>query len=185
MPFFKSLFKSLKKILLPKKRSSSRPKKSPAQKNRSSTARKGRKKDSRAASNIGTAAKSAKSVAVKPALTTSAKTSSGKSAKSKVKSQPGLPVKKNSSILKEEKLLIGDVTHYFPRIQVVVIKVTSNPINVGDEIMVEGGSKSFRQKVASLQIESVNVKQGKKGQLVGLKVAKEAIAGDKVYNIVK
>ena len=80
-------------------------------------------------------------------------------------------------------LLIGEVTHYFTRIAVVVIKITAGNLHVGDKIQIRGKSTDFVQPVKSLQIESVNVKSARKGQLAGLKVDKEAKAGDKVYKL--
>ena len=80
---------------------------------------------------------------------------------------------------KEES--IGEITHYFSRIRVVVVKVARGIMKVGDEIHILGRKTDFRQKINSIQIESVDVKEARKGQLVGLKVVKEASPGDKVY----
>ena len=82
--------------------------------------------------------------------------------------------------LQEER--IGTITHYFSRIQVVVIKLTK-ALHVGDKIHLKGRSTDFMQKVSSLQIESVEVKAAKKGELVGLKVAKVAKEGDGVFRL--
>ncbi|MDO8580737.1 MAG: translation elongation factor-like protein [Candidatus Omnitrophota bacterium] len=79
-----------------------------------------------------------------------------------------------------KEILIGEITHYFPRITVVVIKMKGT-LDVGQTIHVRGKSTDFVQKVGSLQIESINVKKARKGQLVGLKVIREAREKDKVY----
>jgi len=76
---------------------------------------------------------------------------------------------------------IGEVTHFFSNIQVVVLKMNSGKLLVGDQIHIVGRTTDFVQKVKSLQIESVNVKSAKKGQLVGLKAAKKAKPGDQVF----
>ena len=81
------------------------------------------------------------------------------------------------------EILVGEITHYFARIQVVVVKITKGEINVGERIHIKGKKSDFIQKISSLQIESVDVKSAKKGQLVGLKVEKQAEVGDKVYRI--
>lgn len=78
---------------------------------------------------------------------------------------------------------IGEVTHYFSRIQVIVLKMKSGKLMVGDRIHIVGRTTDFVQKVNSLQIESVDVKSAKKGQLVGLKVAKKAKPGDQVFKL--
>jgi len=78
-------------------------------------------------------------------------------------------------------ICIGEVTHFFSRIQVIVLKMNKGKILVGDQIHIVGRTTDFVQKVKSLQIESVDVKSAKKGQLVGLKVAKKAKPGDQVF----
>jgi hypothetical protein len=80
-------------------------------------------------------------------------------------------------------ILVGEVTHYFSKIMVVVVKVTHDQLRVGDKIRIKGHITDFIQKVESLQIESVNVPTAHKGQLVGLKVVKETRVGDHVYHL--
>jgi len=75
----------------------------------------------------------------------------------------------------------GVITHYFERIKVCVVLLTQGTILIGDKLTIQGPKTKFVQKVWSLQIESVDVKVAKKGQLVGLKVDKLVAVGDKVY----
>jgi hypothetical protein len=92
--------------------------------------------------------------------------------------------KKNApSVDTRAQMFVGVITHYFPRISVVVVKIMEHPLGLGHVIRVAGSKTNFEQKIDSLQIESVNVKQAKKGQLVGLKVVKEAQVGDKVFRL--
>jgi len=79
-----------------------------------------------------------------------------------------------------KEILIAQITHYFPKIQVVVLRM-SGVLRVNEEIHIKGKISDFKQVVSSMQIESVDVKMAKKNQLVGLKVEKEAHVGDKVY----
>ena len=79
------------------------------------------------------------------------------------------------------EICIGEVTHFFSRIQVIVLKMNKGKLLVGDQIHIAGRTTDFVQKVKSLQIESVDVKSAKKGQLVGLKIAKKAKPGDQVF----
>ncbi|MBP9854124.1 MAG: translation elongation factor-like protein [Candidatus Omnitrophica bacterium] len=78
---------------------------------------------------------------------------------------------------------VGQVTHYFSKISVVVIKIEKSNLMVGDKINIKGQVTDLIQVVKSLQIESVDVKSAKVGQLVGLKVLKSAQVGDKVYKL--
>jgi len=76
---------------------------------------------------------------------------------------------------------VGVITHYFGRIKVCVVQLTQGSILIGDKLTIIGNKTKFIQKVWSMQIESEDVKVAKKGQLIGLKVDKIAVVGDKVY----
>ena len=91
--------------------------------------------------------------------------------------------KKNSSRRSSEKLRVGEITHFFSKIRVGVVKVVGSNIKVGDRILIIGRKNSFNQKVISLQIESRDVSVAKKGQLVGLKLDKPATVGDKIFTV--
>lgn len=78
---------------------------------------------------------------------------------------------------------IGEITHYFSKIKVAVVKVSAIGLKLGDNINIKGSSTDLVQKVDSMQIESVDVKSAQKGQLVGLKLKKPARVGDKVYKV--
>jgi len=67
---------------------------------------------------------------------------------------------------------------------VCVVKVSAS-FAVGDMIRIRSQDSEWTQKVESLQIESVNVKQVQKGQLVGLKVTKPCREGGLLYRLNK
>lgn len=77
---------------------------------------------------------------------------------------------------------IGEVTHYFTKIGVGIIKLTDT-LRVGDEIHIKGTTTDFHQKVGSMQIEHENVEEAKKGDSIGLKVEDRVRVGDIVYKI--
>jgi putative protease len=81
-----------------------------------------------------------------------------------------------------EKKLIGKVTHYFSKIGVAIIEVSST-LKVGDEISIEGTATNLTQKVDSMQIEHKNVEHAKKGESVGMKVADRVREGDMVFKV--
>ncbi len=84
---------------------------------------------------------------------------------------------------KEEGKLIGKITHYFSNIEVAVINLSA-PLKEGDTIRIVGGEETdFEQEVASMQIDHKEVKSGKKGDSVGMKVNKKVHEGYKVYKI--
>ncbi len=84
---------------------------------------------------------------------------------------------------KKEGKLIGEISHYFSRIGVGVIKLSA-PLAQGDEIRIMGGeSTDFNQKVDSMQVDHKSVTTAKKGDSVGLKIDEKAREGYKVYKV--
>lgn len=82
----------------------------------------------------------------------------------------------------EEGKIIGKITHYFGNIGVAVIEV-SKTLKVGDNIRIVGGETDFTQTVDSMEIEHEKVKEAKKGDSVGLKIAQKVREGYKVYKV--
>ncbi len=89
--------------------------------------------------------------------------------------------KKKTPVIDPNLVQAGEITHYFDRIKVCVIKITQGSILIGDRLTIKGPKTSFVQKVWSMQIESQDVKVAKKGQLIGVKVEKSVAVGDVVY----
>jgi len=92
-------------------------------------------------------------------------------------------LKSSPSPKQKKEILLGEVTHYFSRIGVCVVKMTGGSIRLGDRIRIKGNIRDFIQQVRSLQIENVDVMSVHRGQLVGLKVNQKAREGDRVYKI--
>ncbi len=76
---------------------------------------------------------------------------------------------------------VGNITHYFNKIMVCVVKIDGAALFLGDNIIIKGRGTELKQKVNSLQVESLDVKSVKKGQLVGLKVDHCVKEGDVIY----
>jgi len=87
-------------------------------------------------------------------------------------------------IMSGEKLEVGKVTHYYPKISVAVVALTA-PLNVGDKILIKGKTTYIEQAVESMQIEKVNIQKAEAGQSIGLKVNGRVKGGDIVYKIVQ
>ena len=81
------------------------------------------------------------------------------------------------------KDLVGKVIHYYDKIGVAVIKLEKS-LKVGDKVNFVHGKDSFEQTIESMQLEHVQVKEGKKGHEVAVKIDKEAKSGTLV-NLVK
>ncbi len=78
---------------------------------------------------------------------------------------------------------IADITHFFSKISVGVFKMTKGEVKAGDKVRIKGSSTDFVQTVKSIQIESVDVRSARRGQLAGIKVDRPARPGDKAYRI--
>ena len=83
-----------------------------------------------------------------------------------------------------EEKEIGMITHYFGNISVGIIQLTDS-LAVGDTVHVKGAHDDFTQAVDSMQIEHENVTEGKKGDMVGIKVAQKVHPHDKVYKVIE
>ena len=77
---------------------------------------------------------------------------------------------------------IGQVTHYFNKINVAVLSV-DDELKVGDTIHILGHTTDFTQKVTSLQIEHKNVDSVKPGDDFALKVIEPVRDNDVVYRV--
>jgi putative protease len=82
----------------------------------------------------------------------------------------------------EEGKLIGKITHYFDKIGVGVIEL-SDKLKIGETIRIIGGEVDFNQTVDSMQVDHKEVKEGKKGDSVGLKIDQKVHEGYKVYKV--
>jgi len=79
-----------------------------------------------------------------------------------------------------EEKEIGKITHYFDKIAVGIITLSSN-LSKGDKLHVKGGKTDFVFDADSIQINKEEVESAKAGDVVGVKVSEEVREGDKVY----
>jgi len=77
---------------------------------------------------------------------------------------------------------IGKVTDFFAKPVVAGIEL-SGTLKIGDRIHIKGSTTDMELTVESMQIERVNITEGKPGDLVGIKVLDRVRRGDKVYKV--
>jgi len=83
----------------------------------------------------------------------------------------------------EEGKLVGEITHYFGKIGVAVIKL-KGPLKVGDTIRIVGGEDTdFKQQVESMEMEHEKIKTAKAKQSIGLEIKDKVREGYKVYKL--
>jgi putative protease len=88
---------------------------------------------------------------------------------------------------KEKKQFVGNVTHYFSKINVATIRLVGE-LKVGDRIAIIGNKTGIVElKIESMEIKNKKVEQGKREQEVGIKLPNNAKLKEKdeVYKIVK
>jgi len=83
-----------------------------------------------------------------------------------------------------EKILIGKVTHYYPKIGVAVVELHET-LKKGDKIEIEGKTTKLSQIVTSMQLNHIDIETAGAGQTVGVKVVDRVREGDSVYKVVE
>lgn len=78
---------------------------------------------------------------------------------------------------------IGHITHYFSKISVAVIEITSGTLKPGETVHIKGHTSDFTQVVDSLQQEHQAVPEAKKGGSYGMKVKEHVREGDKIFKV--
>ncbi len=77
---------------------------------------------------------------------------------------------------------VGRVSDFFARPVVAGITLTGT-LKVGDKIHIKGHTTDLELIVESMQINNVNVTEGKAGDAVGVKVPSRVRPGDRVYKV--
>ena len=77
---------------------------------------------------------------------------------------------------------IGNVTDFFANPVVAGIEL-SGTLRIGDKIHIKGSTTDIELPVESMQVDRVNIVEGKPGDLIGIKVPDRVRRGDKVYKV--
>lgn len=88
--------------------------------------------------------------------------------------------KAKTAVKKEKNVIIGEVTHYFPKVRAAVV-LLKTALSLGDSVKIKGHTTDFTQSVDSIQMDRTALKTAKKGQEIGLLVNSRVRKGDKVY----
>ena len=83
-----------------------------------------------------------------------------------------------------EEVEIGGVSDFFARPVVAGIELTAN-LKVGDKIHIKGYTTDLELVVSSMQIQNKDVKEGKPGDAIGIKVPDRVRRGDRVYKVIE
>lgn len=92
---------------------------------------------------------------------------------------------------KRRKILVGNVSHAYPKAGVVVIDAAAAPLSLGEDYLVIGETTGVLEgKVDELRAmqadgEMIDTDHGEKGQTLTLKVNGKARMNDKVYKVIE
>lgn len=79
---------------------------------------------------------------------------------------------------------IGQVIHYFDKINVAIVRLTKGDLKIGDSVkLTDKEGSGFVQKVDSMQIEHASIDIAKAGDEFGLKVQKEIRPKSEVFKL--
>ena len=79
---------------------------------------------------------------------------------------------------------IGKVTDFFAKPVVAGVEL-SGVLKIGDKIHIKGSTTDMELTVESIQIDRVDITEGKSGDLVGIKVPDRVRRGDKVHKVIE
>ena len=77
---------------------------------------------------------------------------------------------------------VGQVSDFFAKPVVAGIEL-SGTLKIGDNIHIKGSTTDMELTVESMQIDRVDITEGKPGDLVGIKVPDRVRRGDSVYKV--
>lgn len=97
----------------------------------------------------------------------------------------GISYDKADNVSSVRKMLVGYVTHYYPKVKSGSVSLNHLNLKVGDRIIVEGEHTFIEQDVKSIQMNNKDVKLGKKGEEVAVVFNDIVRKNDKVFLITK
>ncbi|VVB74486.1 Peptidase family U32 [Candidatus Tiddalikarchaeum anstoanum] len=93
----------------------------------------------------------------------------------------GVELSKRGNVSRIKRVVVGCVLNYYPKNGVVYVNLNHAGLNVGDEVLIEGKTTSFRERIGSIYIEGVSSSSAKKGSKITFKVSSKARRNDQVY----
>ncbi len=77
---------------------------------------------------------------------------------------------------------VGEVTDFFAKPVVAGIEL-KGILKAGDKIRIKGSTTDMEFTVESMQIDRVDIAEGKAGDIIGIKVPDRVRRGDNVYKV--
>ena len=85
----------------------------------------------------------------------------------------------------KRKIFVGTVTNFFGKINVAEIKMETQDLKVGDDIMIIGPTTGvYEDKISEIRVDLKSVESTEKGELCSIPTKDVIRRGDKVYKVV-
>ncbi len=98
-----------------------------------------------------------------------------------VPGKDGINYEKADNSANVKKVLIGFVTHSYPKISVISIQLKHCGLQVGETIIIEGPKTFIEQEITSLQIKNCSLNSATKGQEIAIKIKGKARVNDNIF----
>ncbi len=84
-----------------------------------------------------------------------------------------------------DKVYLGEVTHFFQKINVAEIYIRNDSVKIGDNLLIVGKTTGAKElKAVSMEFNNRKIEEGNKGERIALKVGFRVRKGDKVFKII-
>jgi len=90
---------------------------------------------------------------------------------------------KDMNVSRKRRLSAGVVVNYYPKQMAAAVKLLEEGVQIGDEIIIEGGTTYLKQQVKSLKKQGKNLVRAEKGEEVGLAVEGVVRRNDHIFII--
>jgi putative protease len=97
----------------------------------------------------------------------------------------GISYDKADNVSSEKKVLVGYVSHYYPKVKSGAVTLNHLDLKAGDRIIIEGTNTYIEQEVESMQIKNRSIEKGKKGEEVAVVFKDIVRKNDKVFLLQK
>lgn len=99
-------------------------------------------------------------------------------------SKEGINYQMANNASKRKRILIGTITHYYPKAKAASLYLKHRGLKLKENITIEGKTTFLEEEIKSMQIEGKDVKRGKKGEEVAIKLSQRARQNDKVFIVI-
>ena len=95
----------------------------------------------------------------------------------------GIGYDKADNLSQVKKVLVGNISHYYPKAKAGSLILSHHGLKSGDKIIIQGAHTFIEQEIESIEVENKNVNKALKGAEVAIKFKDKVRENDKVFLI--